>query len=104
MNDDSLPEAPLTAEPALRHPMRDSMEDRETVAQVPVTPQTQAPSYRLAFADDEFLLREELRPVRLQLELLKPQLMLDEAGVETTVVPLSSPEPRLAAITPPVGR
>ncbi|TNC74132.1 TIGR00730 family Rossman fold protein [Rubellimicrobium roseum] len=88
MNDDALPgpDAPLTAEPALRHPMRDSVEDRETVAQIPVTPQTQAPSYRLAFADEDFLLREELRPVRLQLELLKPQLMLDEAGVETTVV------------------
>ena len=28
--------------------------------------------YRLAFADQEFLLREELRPVRLQLELMKP--------------------------------
>ena len=90
MNDDSLPEpafdTSLTAEPPLRHPMRDSVEDKEAVAQVPATPQTLAPSYRLAFADDDFLLREELRPVRLQLELLKPQLMLDEAGVETTVV------------------
>ncbi|WP_246849568.1 TIGR00730 family Rossman fold protein [Rubellimicrobium arenae] len=66
--------------------MRDSVEDKVTVAHVPVTPQTQSPSYRLAFGDDDFLLREELRPVRLQLELLKPQLMLDEAGVETTVV------------------
>ena len=28
-------------------------------------------SYRLAFTDTEFLLREELRPVRMQLELLK---------------------------------
>jgi hypothetical protein len=92
MNDDSLhepaSESPLAgaAETPLRHTMRDSVEDREAVAQVPVTPQTQAPSYRLAFADDDFLLREELRPVRLQLELLKPQLLLDEAGVETTVV------------------
>lgn len=68
------------------HPMRDSVEDRVTAAQIPSTPQTRAPSYRLAFADDDFLLREELRPVRLQLELLKPQLMLDEAGVETTIV------------------
>ena len=35
----------------------------------------QAPSYRLAFADDDFLVREELRPVRMQLELLKPELL-----------------------------
>jgi uncharacterized protein (TIGR00730 family) len=43
-------------------------------------------SYRLAFADTEFLLREELRPIRLQLELLKPQLVQEEQGVESTIV------------------
>jgi len=43
-------------------------------------------SYRLAFTDTEFLLREELRPIRLQLELLKPELVQDEQGVETTIV------------------
>ena len=32
-------------------------------------------SYRLAFTDTEFLLREELRPVRMQLELLKPEMV-----------------------------
>ena len=35
------------------------------------TPQTRNPSYRLAFRDTDFLLRDELRPVRFQLELLK---------------------------------
>ena len=53
---------------------------------MPDTPQTRAPAYRLAFADDEFLCRDELRPVRLQLELLKPQMMLDEHGIESTIV------------------
>ena len=43
-------------------------------------------SYRLAFTDTDFLLRDELRPVRLQLELLKPQLVQDEQGVEATIV------------------
>jgi len=43
-------------------------------------------SYRLAFTDTDFLLREELRPVRVQLELLKPQLVQDEQGIEKTVV------------------
>ncbi|WP_243730916.1 TIGR00730 family Rossman fold protein [Rubellimicrobium sp. CFH 75288] len=66
--------------------MRDSVEDLQTAAQIPATPQTLSPTYRLAFTDQDFLLREELRPVRLQLELLKPQLVLDEAGVESTVV------------------
>ena len=44
------------------------------------------PAYRLAFADADFLLRDELRPVRLQLELLKPELELDARGITSTVV------------------
>ncbi len=50
------------------------------------TPQTQDPAYRLAFQDSDFLLREELRPVRFQLELLKPEMLLDEAGIGSTLV------------------
>lgn len=53
---------------------------------VPETPQTLAPSYRLAFADPDFLVRDELRPVRLQLELLKPELVLNEEGINSTIV------------------
>jgi uncharacterized protein (TIGR00730 family) len=43
-------------------------------------------SYRLAFTDTEFLLREELRPVRMQLELLKPDLVQAEQGIVSTIV------------------
>ena len=50
------------------------------------TPQTSSSAYRLAFQDTEFLLREDLRPVRFQLELLKPQLLMDEARIESTFV------------------
>ncbi len=50
------------------------------------TPQTRSAAYRLAFQDTEFLLREDLRPVRFQLELLKPQLLLDEAQIVSTFV------------------
>ncbi len=53
---------------------------------VPDTAQTRAPSYRLAFADDDFLCRDELRPVRLQLELLKPEMTLTEEGIDSTIV------------------
>ena len=52
----------------------------------PDTPQTRSHSYRLAYNDKEFLLRDELRPVRLQLELLKPDLVQEEEGVHSTVV------------------
>ncbi|WP_204112380.1 TIGR00730 family Rossman fold protein [Shimia biformata] len=67
-------------------PFRDAHTDRQTAQHIPDTPQTRAPAYRLAFADDDFLCRDELRPVRLQLELLKPQMWLDEKGVESTIV------------------
>lgn len=50
------------------------------------TPQTQHPAYKLAFRDTDFLLRDELRPVRFQLELLKPEMLLDEARVGSTLV------------------
>ncbi len=45
-----------------------------------------SPSYRLAYIDDDFLLRDDLRAVRLQLEWLKPDLILEEHGIESTVV------------------
>ena len=50
------------------------------------TPQTEHPAYKLAFRDTDFLLRDELRPVRFQLELLKPEMLLDEARVGSTMV------------------
>jgi hypothetical protein len=65
-------------------------EDALRVREVPATPQTLSPSYRLAFSDTEFLLREELRPVRLQLELLKPELELLARGIESTIVTFGS--------------
>lgn len=61
-------------------------EDAARVREVPATPQTLSSSYRLAFTDIEFLLREELRPVRLQLELLKPELELLARQIESTIV------------------
>ena len=69
-----------------KHPLRDAHTDRTAADGVPVTPQTLAPSYKLAFNDFDFMCREELRPVRLQLELLKTELMLDEYGVQSTIV------------------
>ncbi len=54
--------------------------------EVPDTPQTRSPTYTLPIDDHDFLTRDELRPVRLQLELLKPEMLLEEAGVESTAV------------------
>jgi uncharacterized protein (TIGR00730 family) len=51
-----------------------------------ILPQTSDPAYRLAYQDPDFLLRDDLRPVRFQLELMKPELYLDEAGIGSTFV------------------
>lgn len=72
------------------HPFRDSSEDIAAARRLPDTPQTRAPAYRLAFADRDFMTREELRPVRLQLELLKPQMIMDERGIRSTIVVMGS--------------
>lgn len=69
-----------------RHPLRDNHQDREAVTQIPDTPQTRSPAYRLAFTDEDFLCREDMRPLRLQLELQKPELLMNEAGIKSTVV------------------
>jgi hypothetical protein len=45
-----------------------------------------SPTYRLAAEDVEFLDRPDLRPVRMLLELLKPEEYLTEAGVRSTIV------------------
>ena len=47
-------------------------------------------SYVKADEDLELLRRDELRPVRLQLELLKPELIQQEQGVDSTIVVFGS--------------
>ncbi len=43
-------------------------------------------SYRLAFLDNDFLRREDLRPLRFELELLKPEILMIEKGIRSTIV------------------
>ena len=47
-------------------------------------------SNRLAFADPEFLLRRETRGLRIQLEILKPEIEQQAQGIENTVVVFGS--------------
>ncbi len=54
------------------------------------TPQTASPSFRLAFEDPDFLLRQDLRAVRLQLELMKPELLQQEHGIRSTIAMFGS--------------
>jgi uncharacterized protein (TIGR00730 family) len=78
----------------------DAREDLRRWDRQPGTPQTLSPSYRLAFSDPDFLTRDDLRPVRLQLELLKAEMALAERGIVSTVVMMGSariPDPAEAA-------
>ncbi len=62
-------------------------------------PQTASGAYTLAFQDLDFLLRDELRHIRMQLELLKPEIILQEHNIESTIVIFGSariPEPETA--------
>ena len=73
--------------------------DAEAASQQKSIPQTESEAYKLAFQDTDFLLRPDLRPVRFQLELLKPELLLNEANIGSTFIFYGSariPEPALA--------
>lgn len=50
----------------------------------------EASSYRLAHEDLDFMASADLRPVRLQLELLKPERALREQGISSTIVVFGS--------------
>ena len=45
-----------------------------------------SPSYRLAYKDVDFLSDPRLRPARMELELLKPELTFEEQKVASTIV------------------
>jgi uncharacterized protein (TIGR00730 family) len=73
--------------------------DAASARHVPSSPQTESEAYKLAFQDTEFLLRPDLRPVRFQLELLKPELLMNEARIASMFVFYGSarvPEPAKA--------
>jgi uncharacterized protein (TIGR00730 family) len=67
-------------------PLRDNRSDSDHAQVIPKTPQSASSTYRLAYTDTDFMAREELRPVRLQLELLKASMLLEEYGIRSTVV------------------
>jgi uncharacterized protein (TIGR00730 family) len=80
----------MTDKPHLRARNFPSAQDEVEAAQPHSPYDGPRSSFRMAFADSEFLLREELRPVRLQLELLKAELVQQEQRVESTVVVFGS--------------
>lgn len=45
-----------------------------------------SPAYKIAYYDDDFMDEEFCRPVRLQLELLKPEMLFRKEKIESTIV------------------
>ncbi len=83
-----------------KHIFPTSKVDAASARHVPSSPQTESDAYKLAFQDTDFLLRPDLRPVRFQLELLKPELLMNEANIASMFVfygPARVPEPAKAA-------
>ncbi|MFG6429132.1 TIGR00730 family Rossman fold protein [Roseateles sp. LYH14W] len=69
-------------------PTRNFPTAKEECCDLPPHPEYDGPgmAYNLAFKDENFLLREDMRHVRMQLELMKPEVMLNEQGVKSTIV------------------
>jgi uncharacterized protein (TIGR00730 family) len=80
-------------------PFPSAAEDSLHTTLDPETPQTSSPAYKLGYADTDFILRDELRPARLQLEYLKPEILQRDSGITSTVVIFGSarvPDPERA--------
>ena len=75
-------------EPLPGNSPKSTEEDPEAHARIEAI--LKSPSYRRADTDFGFLGREDLRGLRLQLDYLKPDLLLQEAGVRQTIVVFGS--------------
>lgn len=67
-------------------PLISTQQEAEKLGKTARDAKSAPPEYPLAFTDSQFLFREELRPVRLQLELLRPEIILNDYGIEATIV------------------
>lgn len=95
-------------DPELDGPFPSAWEDERRARLSADSAQTRAPAYRLGFADNDLLLRDELRSVRLQLEFLKPELLQQDRGIRATIaffgsarIPAPGEEP-LRELVPPL--
>ena len=70
--------------PIIRPENRDLSEEREA-AEARLQEIMEHSSYRLAYLDQDYIQLDDLRPLRLELELLKPEMLLEERGIKSTV-------------------
>ena len=93
-DDESRPEIPMPPHPEHRREPLPEFQPKtfEEDPGAPVRIQTllDAPSYRRADQDVDFLERDEAHGLRLHLDYLKPELLLTEQGVRHTIVVFGS--------------
>jgi uncharacterized protein (TIGR00730 family) len=94
---------PQGAGPEPERVLPSASEDQRRAQLDPRTAQTTSPAYRLGYDDPDFIMRDELRPARLELEYLKPEILQRERGITATVAVfgsarIPSPEDAEAAI------
>ena len=88
---DQTPERKIDEEQATTaRPFPSAEEDRRSISLDADTPQTRSAAYRLGYDDIDFMMRDELRASRLQLEFLKPEILQRDRGVSATVVMFGS--------------
>jgi uncharacterized protein (TIGR00730 family) len=75
---------------AAARPFPSAEEDRRRTSLDADTPQTRSSAYRLGYADVDFIMRDELRASRLQLEFLKAEILQRDRGISATVVMFGS--------------
>jgi uncharacterized protein (TIGR00730 family) len=99
MNEKKVIDNPQSRIPAPAHPRRRDeplpWQQPKPAEEDPLAPQRiqailDAPSYRQADEDTEFLLRDDVRGVRLQMDYLKAELLLREHHIEHTIVVFGS--------------
>lgn len=79
---------PSTPTPRIFPTAADDISRAQKAEKSGITPESS--SYKLAYNDQEFLLRDEMRPVRMQLELSKPELILNDHHIDHTIVMFGS--------------
>jgi uncharacterized protein (TIGR00730 family) len=67
-----------------RKPFRSAKTEVKELTKLPIPKRYSA--YKLAFSDTDFLLRKDLRPIRIALELLKPEMIMHSEHIESTIV------------------
>ncbi|WP_273759769.1 LOG family protein [Bartonella sp. ML70XJBT.G] len=67
-------------------PLLHAKDALQQIKKVSDSAQMHSPTYRLAYIDQEFMMRPELRSQRIGLEFLKPEITLQECDIQSTVV------------------